>query len=118
MPEREFLSESESEYVGSSDGTATNTCITQARNCDECPHNPFRKGHFGSEPEVEYDEAESAQNTDKEIWRKIPDDYYSPSIYVTQSGQIGMNVGGHVIIASVEEWHKIYLEHLLKGDKK
>lgn len=46
------------------------------------------------------------KNTDKEIWRKTEGDYYSPSIFVTQLGNIGINVGGYVLIAPVEEWHK------------
>jgi hypothetical protein len=45
-------------------------------------------------------------NTDKEIWRKIPDDYYSPSIHVTEAGRIGINVGGHVLVAPIEQWHR------------
>jgi hypothetical protein len=45
-------------------------------------------------------------NTDKEIWRKIPDDYYSPSMYVTEHGDIGINVGGHVLVAPIEQWHR------------
>ena len=45
-------------------------------------------------------------NTDKEIWRKIPGDYYSPSIHVTEWGDIGINVGGHVLVASTEAWHR------------
>ena len=44
-------------------------------------------------------------NTDKEIWRKKPGDYYAPSIHVTEGGGIGMNVGGHVIVAPIERWH-------------
>ena len=46
------------------------------------------------------------ENTDKEIWREVEGDYYSPSIHVTESGGIGVNVGGYVIVAPVEEWHK------------
>jgi hypothetical protein len=45
-------------------------------------------------------------NTDKEIWRKKPGDYYAPSIHVTEGGGIGMNVGGHVIVAPIERWHE------------
>jgi len=45
-------------------------------------------------------------NTDKEIWRKISGDYYSPSIHITEFGGIGINVGGHVIVAPIEEWHR------------
>jgi len=46
------------------------------------------------------------QNTDKEIWRKRPGDFYSPSIFVTEKGDIGINVGGFVIVSPVETWHK------------
>ena len=46
----------------------------------------------------------SCINTDKNIWRKVKDDYYSPSIHVTQEGNIGINVGGHVIVMSIEKW--------------
>mgnify|MGYP000290363739 CR=1 FL=1 len=46
------------------------------------------------------------QNTDKEIWRKRPGDFYSPSIFVNEKGDIGINVGGFVIVSPVETWHK------------
>jgi hypothetical protein len=44
-------------------------------------------------------------NTDVEIWRKVPGDYYSPSIHVTEGGGIGINVGGNVFVMPVEDWH-------------
>ena len=43
-------------------------------------------------------------NTDKEIWREIPDDYYSPSIHVTKDNRIGINVGGYVVEKTAGEW--------------
>ena len=46
-------------------------------------------------------------NTDKEIWRQIPDDYYSPSIHVTEQNSIGINVGGTVYVKTIEEWHRL-----------
>jgi len=46
------------------------------------------------------------QNTDKEIWREIEGEYYSPNIFVTEQGKIGINVGGYVYVQSVEKWHK------------
>jgi hypothetical protein len=46
------------------------------------------------------------KNTDREIWRKVKDDYYSPSIHVTEFGNIGINVGGYVLVAPVEKWHE------------
>ena len=50
---------------------------------------------------------ETAQNTDKEIWRENEDDYYSPSIHVTEQGAIGIDVGGTVIVKSIKDWHKL-----------
>jgi hypothetical protein len=46
-------------------------------------------------------------NTDKEIWREIPGDYYSPSIHVTEQNTIGINVCGVVYVKSIEEWHRL-----------
>ena len=46
------------------------------------------------------------KNTDKELWRKIPDDYYSPSIHVTEFGDIAINVGGHILTAPIETWYE------------
>lgn len=48
---------------------------------------------------------EVCDNTDREIWRRTPGDFYSPSIHVTDGGAIGMEVGGYVIVASPESWH-------------
>ena len=47
---------------------------------------------------------EGTKNTDAEIWRKVPDDYYSPSIHVTEQGDIGINVGGYVLVSPIERW--------------
>lgn len=64
-----------------------------------------------------------AKNTDKEIWRRSgpenPGEYYQPSIHVTASGSIGINVGGHVIVMAVEKWHqcgllRLHLESLIR----
>ena len=48
----------------------------------------------------------AAINTDRELWREVPDDYYSPSVFVTENGSIGINVGGNCLTAYVREWHK------------
>jgi hypothetical protein len=45
------------------------------------------------------------ENTDREIWRRSPGDFYSPSMHETKGGGIGINCGGHVIVAPVERWH-------------
>lgn len=50
-----------------------------------------------------------SKNTDKEIWRKVIGEHYTPSIHVTSGGGIGINVGGHVIVMPVEKWHKLGL---------
>ncbi len=43
-------------------------------------------------------------NTDKEIWREKPGDYYADSIHVTKDNGIGINCGGHVIVAPLKSW--------------
>src|SRR3990167_2431214 len=46
-----------------------------------------------------------ANNTDRELWREREDDYYADSIFVTESGGIGMNVNGNCIVGPIKEWH-------------
>lgn len=46
-------------------------------------------------------------NTDRELWREIVGDYYSPSIHVTHYGGIGINLGGMVYVKPLSEWHKL-----------
>ena len=53
-----------------------------------------------------------AENTDRELWRKVPGDYYSPSIHVTEGGGIGINVCGFVIVKPVEWWHAMAKKEL------
>lgn len=64
-----------------------------------------------------------SENTDKQLWVKpgaeIHGEYYQPSINATASGAIGINVGGHVIVMSVEKWHqcgllRLHLENLIR----
>jgi hypothetical protein len=54
-------------------------------------------------------EEQAYLNTDRELFREVPEgepmSYYSPSVMVTADNQIGMNVGGRVIVARIEEWH-------------
>jgi len=47
------------------------------------------------------------ENTDKEIWREKDDDFYSPSIHVTENGKIGIDVGGYVFVKDVRDWHRL-----------
>ena len=50
-------------------------------------------------------------NTDTELWREPQEngstDYYSNSIHHTSDNKLGINVGGHVIVKSLEDWHKL-----------
>lgn len=54
------------------------------------------------------------KNTDKEIWRQKEGDFYSSSIHVTETGGISIDVGGHVIVMSIDEW--FLAGKLLKGE--
>lgn len=47
------------------------------------------------------------ENTDRELWREREDDYYADSVHVTKGGGIGINVGGHVIVKPISEWHRL-----------
>lgn len=52
------------------------------------------------------------ENTDIELWRDQSPlidgkDYYADSIHVTQSGGIGINVGGLVFVKPLREWHRL-----------
>jgi hypothetical protein len=53
----------------------------------------------------------AAKNTDRELFREIENDYYSPSIHVTENGSIGINVAGSVIVKSISEWHSLAYEN-------
>lgn len=50
-------------------------------------------------------------NTDRKLWQENPDDALSPSIHVTESGGIGINVGGMVIVRPVRDWHALAAAH-------
>jgi hypothetical protein len=50
---------------------------------------------------------QAVQNTDRELWREKEGDYYSPNLFVTSEGGIGMNVGGYCIVMPIKEWHKL-----------
>lgn len=56
-------------------------------------------------------------NTDKHLWRKVKEDYYSPSIHVTKEDNIGINVSGTVIVKPIEEWFKLGYNKEIKMSK-
>lgn len=54
------------------------------------------------------------ENTDRELWRERPDDYYADSVHVTEQGGIGINCGGMVYVKTPREWHaaaKIFADY-------
>lgn len=53
------------------------------------------------------DDVAACKNTDVEIWREREGDFYSPSIHVTEGGGIGLDVGGHVIVKPIRDWHNL-----------
>lgn len=46
-------------------------------------------------------------NTDRDIWRAAPGDYYADRIFVTEGEGIGLDVGGHCIVKPIREWFKL-----------
>lgn len=48
---------------------------------------------------------QAVQNTDREIYRETPGDYYADSIHVTAGGGIGIRVGGNVVVKPLKDWH-------------
>ncbi len=52
----------------------------------------------------------AVRNTDRELWRERPGDAYADSLFVTQSGGIGMNVGGRVLVMPLQTWHRMGIE--------
>jgi hypothetical protein len=50
---------------------------------------------------------EPGKNTDTELWRESPGDYYAASIHVTADGKIGIRADGSVAVASLREWHAL-----------
>lgn len=47
-----------------------------------------------------------AKNTDTELWREPPGDFYSNSVHITQKGELGINVGGTVFVMTLKQWHE------------
>jgi hypothetical protein len=50
---------------------------------------------------------QTIENTDVEIWRERPGDYYADSIHITKNGHIGIDCGGVVCVRSLREWHSL-----------
>lgn len=59
---------------------------------------------------------QACANTDRELYRepgKDGDDFFQPSIHVTERGSIGIHANGSVIVMTLRDWHaagRIYSE--------
>lgn len=69
------------------------------------PYNGANAVSSDTNPTVDWSSDHPKQNTDREIWHDRDDHGYGPSIFVTQGGAIGINVGGTAIVAPVQAWH-------------
>lgn len=50
----------------------------------------------------------AANNTDLELWRTTPDDYYSKhKLFLTENGMLGLCEHGHCISMPPEDWFKL-----------
>jgi hypothetical protein len=52
-------------------------------------------------------ENEAKQNTDRELWRDEPKDFYAARLFVTEGGGIGIDVGGTVYVKPIREWWRL-----------
>lgn len=61
----------------------------------------------------------AAKNTDRELYRENTGNeagsFYENSLHVTELGNIGMNVGGHVFVHSIDEWHRLSAAEFLRN---
>jgi hypothetical protein len=48
-------------------------------------------------------------NTDRELWVEPipPTGTYPARLFLTQTGGIGMNVGGHCVVMPIRAWHAL-----------
>ena len=56
---------------------------------------------------AEEDKSQTCENTDREIWRKVPGDFYSPSISVSADNEIIITVAGKAYQAPVGLWFEL-----------
>jgi hypothetical protein len=49
------------------------------------------------------------KNTDRKLWQDPAGGEFADSIHVTETGGIGINVGGRVLVAPIQEWHAAML---------
>lgn len=51
-----------------------------------------------------------AKNTDRELWRERPGDFYADSLFVTEGGGIGLNCGGTVCVKPIRAWMQLAID--------
>jgi hypothetical protein len=57
------------------------------------------------------DRSKARLNTDIELWRERPGDYYSDSVFLTKGGGIGINCAGNVIVRTPRNWQALVREN-------
>lgn len=57
-------------------------------------------------------ENQASENTDRELYRDEPKDYYAASLFVTKDGGIGINVGGRVFVKPIRAWWRLAVDAL------
>jgi hypothetical protein len=53
------------------------------------------------------DRNDGCQNTDRHLWPQVSEDAFAPRIFVTAGDGIGIDVGGHVIVKLLRDWHAL-----------
>ena len=46
-------------------------------------------------------------NNDKVIWKANKENFLSEEIIITETGGVGINCGGHVIVLPIRTWHEL-----------
>jgi hypothetical protein len=64
------------------------------------------------------DKPSTSAFVDKEVYRKVENDYYSPYIRADSNGTITICVGGQCIFMSIEEWHDKAMETVVPFNRK
>jgi hypothetical protein len=54
---------------------------------------------------------QSADNTDRELWRERKGDFYADSLFVTEHGGIGIHCGGYVFVKPIRGWYALASEN-------
>lgn len=51
---------------------------------------------------------QACNNTDRDLWFEDPSNSaYSPRLFITETGGIGIDVGGLCFVQPIREWHRM-----------